>query len=67
IAFTAEMDAQGRIVLPPPLRQYAGIKDEVAIVGVNNSLELWDKEEWEAEKTRSQQEAWQIIESLEKR
>ena len=65
-AFSLNIDKQGRIALPVPLREYAGIEDEVVIVGVNTNLELWNKEQWEAEKTISQEQAWQVIESLER-
>ena len=65
-AFSLNIDGQGRIALPIPLRQYAGIEDEVVIAGANNYLELWNKEQWEAEKAISQEQTWQIIESLEK-
>jgi len=64
-AFSLNIDGQGRIALPVPVREYAGIEDEVVVVGANNYLELWNKEQWEAEKTISQEQAWQIIESLE--
>ena len=47
-------------------KQYAEIGDEVVLVGANNYLELWNKEQWEAEKAISQEQAWQIIESLER-
>ena len=65
-AFSANYDNQGRVALPVSLRQYAGIEDEVIIVGANNYLELWNKEQWESEKASSQEQTWQIIESLEK-
>lgn len=65
-AFSVEVDGQGRIALPTSLRQHAEIKDEVVIAGVNNYLELWDKERWEAEKAISQEQAAQIIETLER-
>jgi len=65
-AFSLNIDGQGRIALPISLRQYAGIKDEVVIAGVNTCLELWDKEQWESEKSISHEQAWQIIESLER-
>ncbi len=65
-AFSLNIDGQGRIALPIPLRQYAGIEEEVVIAGDNNYLELWNKEQWEAEKAISQEQTWQIIESLEK-
>ena len=65
-AFSLNIDGQGRIAIPIPLRQYAGIEDEVIIAGANNYLELWNKEQWVAEKAISQGQTWQIIESLEK-
>ena len=64
-AFNIQIDKQGRIALPVPLREYAGIEGEVVIVGANTYLELWNKGQWESEKTISQKQAWQIIESLE--
>jgi MraZ protein len=65
-AFSLRIDGQGRIALPVPLREYAGIKDEVIIAGANTYLELWNKEQWQSEKAISQEQAWQIIESLER-
>ena len=65
-AFPLNIDGQGRIALPIPLRQYAGIEDEVVVAGVNTYLELWNKGQWQSEKTISQEQAWQIIESLER-
>jgi len=65
-AFSLNIDGQGRIALPIPLRDYAKIEDEVVIAGANNYLELWNKKQWESEKAASQEQAWQIIESLEK-
>ncbi len=65
-AFSLNIDRQGRIALPIPLREYAGIEDEVVIAGANTYLELWNKEQWESEKAVSQEQAWQIIESLER-
>ncbi|MFC1961485.1 division/cell wall cluster transcriptional repressor MraZ [Chloroflexota bacterium] len=66
-AFSTQTDGQGRIALPAPLREHAGIEDEVVVAGANTYLEIWSKGDWEEEKTLSQQQSWQIIESLEKR
>jgi MraZ protein len=66
-AFNLDIDGQGRIVVPAQLRQYAGISDAVVVAGANTYLELWSQEQWDAEKTRCQEEAWQIMESLERR
>lgn len=66
-AFYLSVDGQGRISLPAPLRDYAGIGDEVVVAGANNYFELWNKNSWEEEKANSQEQVWQIIESLESR
>ncbi len=66
-AFSLNIDGQGRVALPSQLRDYAKIEDEVIIAGVNNYFELWNKKRWDAEKAISQEQAWQIIESLETR
>jgi MraZ protein len=66
-AFSLNIDGQGRVALPVPLRNYASIDDEVVIAGSNTYMELWNKEEWGSEKRISQEQAWQIIESLEQR
>ncbi len=65
-AFSLYADGQGRIALPVPLRDYAGIENEVVFAGANNCVELWSKVRWEAEKAASMDQAWQIIESLER-
>ncbi|MFC2040018.1 division/cell wall cluster transcriptional repressor MraZ [Chloroflexota bacterium] len=66
-AFSTQVDGQGRVALPAPLREYAGIDDDVVIAGANDYLEIWSKNSWEDEKSISQEQAWQIIESMEKR
>ncbi len=66
-AFHLNVDSQGRIALPAPLRQYTGIKDDVVIAGANSYLEIWDKQKWELERAESQAQMWQTLESLERR
>ena len=39
-------DRQGRILIPPYLKEYAKIKYDVVIVGVSNRMEIWGKEAW---------------------
>jgi MraZ protein len=67
-AFHVNLDGQGRVALPAPLREHAGIEIEgdLVVAGANTYLELWNKEQWEEEKAISQEQAWQIIESLER-
>ncbi|MCK4862887.1 MAG: division/cell wall cluster transcriptional repressor MraZ [Dehalococcoidales bacterium] len=64
-AFSTKIDNQGRVALPAPLREHAEIVDEVVVAGSNTYLEIWNKVLWEEEKDISQEQAWQIIESLE--
>ena len=66
-AFSVEIDGQSRITLPVQLRQYAGVGEEVVFAGANNYIELWSKTQWYEESSKSQSEAFQIIESIEKR
>lgn len=66
-AFNVEIDGQGRIIVPAQLRQFAGINEEVVVAGANTYLELWSKEQWAAEKAMSQEEAWHILETMERR
>ena len=66
-AFYLNLDGQGRVTLPIPLRQYSSIEVDIVIAGANTYFELWNKEQWQSEKASSQEEAWQIIESMERR
>jgi len=41
-----EMDAQGRILLPQPLREFAFLDKRVALVGQGGKFEIWDEQRW---------------------
>jgi MraZ protein len=45
-ASEAAPDRQGRILVPPFLREYAGITGECVIVGVGHAIEIWSQEGW---------------------
>ena len=47
-AARCELDAQGRVLIPQHLRDYAGFSKSVTVVGCNNHAELWDSETWSA-------------------
>ena len=42
-ATEGELDKQGRVMLPPNLREYASLTKDVVITGAGNRLEIWDK------------------------
>jgi MraZ protein len=41
------IDRQGRLLLPPNLREYSDLKDEAVIIGVLDRIEIWSKKVWE--------------------
>jgi MraZ protein len=45
-AAECEPDPQGRILIPPGLREYAGITRDAAVIGVSSRVEIWDRERW---------------------
>jgi MraZ protein len=48
-AFDAELDRQGRILIPARLRELAGLDGNVTIVGNHESLEIWEPGRWQRE------------------
>jgi len=48
-----DMDAQGRILLPPMLREYAGLGKKTILIGQGRKFEVWDETLW-----NESQEAW---------
>lgn len=43
-------DGQGRILIPPRLREYANLDGEVVVAGLNTYIELWNPEAWNSER-----------------
>lgn len=58
------LDGQGRILLPPELRAYAGIEREVVVIGVNAYLEIWSPERWAAVSTDIDNDGAEIAQRL---
>lgn len=40
-------DKQGRVTIPPALRQYAGLTKDCVVIGANSRVEIWDTAAWE--------------------
>ncbi len=47
-ATDVELDANGRLLLPPALRQHAALDKKIALIGQGNKFEIWDDALWQA-------------------
>jgi MraZ protein len=63
-AAEAELDKQGRIMIPSALLRYAGLSRDVVIAGVSDHLEIWDRETWRRELTEVEGSAEHVAERL---
>lgn len=45
-ATSLELDANGRVLVPPTLRQYASLDKKAMLVGLGKKFELWSEENW---------------------
>lgn len=64
-AVEAEIDSQGRILVPDYLRKHAGIAGKAMMVGLYNRIELWSEERWQEYRAKTEKSAEEIAESLE--
>lgn len=66
-AVRCELDAQGRILLPQNLRDWAGLQKNATVVGCNNHAEIWDCESWQSvlEEEMSPENIAAVLEELE--
>lgn len=47
-SYQAEMDKQNRMLIPPQLRQYAGLGSQVVVLGTGEGIEIWDAAAYES-------------------
>lgn len=57
-------DKQGRFIVPPYLKEYAGIKRDTVIIGVSNRIEIWDRKKWDEFYSNSSKTFEQTAENL---
>lgn len=50
-ATEVEMDGNGRLMVPAPLREFAGITKKAVLMGQTRKFELWDAEQFEINRT----------------
>ena len=59
-----EMDKQGRVLLAPNLREYAGLEREIMVIGVSSRVEIWDREKWLSYSEQASSEYESIAEKI---
>lgn len=63
-AIEAEVDKQGRFLIPSNLREYASLDKEAVITGVGTRIEIWNKDKWKAYNSEENLSADQIAENM---
>jgi len=63
-AVECEVDKQGRINIPQPLRNYAALEKECVVIGVSNRIEFWAEGKWEDYFQDSEDSFTEISENL---
>ena len=63
-AADAELDKQGRVLVPPALVRHAGLGREVVVTGVRDHLEIWDRSVWAEQVTELEGSADDVAERL---
>lgn len=57
-------DNQGRILIPPVLREHAGLGQEVFLAGTLNCFEIWDKGRWDKQMELNRENHQEIMETM---
>ena len=57
-------DRQGRVLIPQPLRDYAGLDGDAIIIGLYDRLEIWNPENWTKLRTEVEESPESIAEQL---
>ena len=63
-AAICELDRSGRVSITSPLVEYAGITRDCVIIGANDRIEIWAKEEWDSFISTNEEHFADIAENL---
>lgn len=63
-ASESELDGQGRVMIPQPLMEHAGLSRDIVVAGVRDFLEVWDLDAWKRVQTESEGSVEDVTERL---
>ena len=63
-AADAEIDSQGRVLIPENLRAYANLTKEVIVAGLYSKIEIWDAAAWKQYKAKTESASDEIAEKM---
>ncbi len=63
-AVDVALDKLGRILIPDYLKEYAGLKKDVVVIGLSNKIEIWDAQKWKDYREKTEKEIGNMAEKL---
>jgi MraZ protein len=63
-AVDCTLDGQGRILIPPELREYAGLQRDVVLLGLHDHIEVWSLDRWRIKADQVGRDLPQIVEAV---
>lgn len=58
------LDKQGRVLIPPALREYASLERDTTVIGVENKFEIWNPQKWQDNETLVSENRGKIAEAM---
>ncbi len=56
-SFPTELDGQGRVLVPPPLRRWANLEGAVVVTGSGDAMEIWNATDFNESRTAEEEVA----------
>jgi MraZ protein len=63
-AFELEPDGQGRVIIPALLAEFAGLRDEIVFIGLEDRVEIWAKDKWKEREDYVASHAAEFVEKM---
>lgn len=65
-AFEITTDAQGRVIIPAILANYANLDKEIVFLGLGDRVEIWNRDDWSTREELISKNASQLLENVAK-